>query len=116
MCPDVLYSVLSYDVTEEPLWLSVPVWRDPFWSLSLLSDSAEEFFAVDDQSIEGKTLELVILGPGRSLQPDENVRVVASPSESGVAVVRAVLEGADSFMALDRLRKRAKSAPAIKSA
>jgi uncharacterized membrane protein len=111
MCPDVLYSILGYDVSEEPLRLSVPLSREPLWSLALVGDNAEGYFGVDDQLVEEDLLELVILGPGQSFRSQEDVRVVASPSDFGIAVVRTVVPGPETLEELDRLRKGAKSAP-----
>jgi uncharacterized membrane protein len=109
--PDVLHSYLCYDVTETPLLLTVPISRAQFWSLTLIADNAEAFFATDDDQLEGKTVELLILGPGHAVPPRENTRVVASPSGSGIVVVRAVVPRPDQLRSLDRSRKRAKAAP-----
>jgi uncharacterized membrane protein len=113
MCPDVLYSLLSYDLNESPLRLSVPISRDAFWSLSLLGDDAEEFYSVDDRSVEGNSLDLVILGPGQSGPALEHFRVVASPGAFGLAVARIGVPAPDALEALDQLRTRATAAPAV---
>jgi uncharacterized membrane protein len=109
MNPDVLYSVLSYDVTSEPLHLSVPVSRGPFWSLTLYRDNADSFFGIDDRTVEGDTFELIILGPNQTAPVGRDAQVVASPSNTGIAMVRCAVPGLDALKALDKLRKGAEA-------
>lgn len=113
MCPDVLYSLLGYDLNEKPLRLCVPVSRGAFWSLSLIGDDAEEFYGVDDRLVEGDSLDVVILGPGQSSPAQEDVQAVASPGAFGLAVARIVVPVPDALDALDQLRRRATAAPAL---
>jgi uncharacterized membrane protein len=113
VCPDVLYSLLGYDLNPNPLRLSVPISRDAFWSLSLIGHDAEEFYSVDDRLVEGDSLDLVILGPGQSSPSQDDSRVVASPGAFGLAVARIVVPELDSLEALDELRRRATAAPAV---
>ena len=110
MSPDVLYSFLSYDVSDRPLRLSVPVSRDPFWSLTLFQDNTDNFFGLDDRDVKGDTCELIILGPNQSAPAVQDVRVAASPSSTGIAVVRCVVPSPDKLKELDMLRKRAEAA------
>jgi uncharacterized membrane protein len=113
MCPDVLYSLLGYDLNENPLRLSVPVSRDAFWSLSLIGDDAEEFYGVDDRLVEGDSLDLIILDPGQSSPIPEDVRAVASPGTFGLAIARIVVPAPDALEALDQLRRRATAVPVL---
>jgi uncharacterized membrane protein len=111
MSPDVLYTILSYDVSEGPLRLSVPVSRDPFWSLTLFQANTDNFFGIDDREVEGDTYELIILGPNQSTPAVEIATVVASPTETGLAIIRIVVPGPDKLQSLDSLRKAATATP-----
>ncbi len=109
MSPDVLYSGVSYDVSESPLKLSAPVSRDPFWSLTLFQANTDNFFGIDDRGVDGDTFQLIILGPGQSAVAREDVHVVASPTDTGIAIVRIVVPSADRLEELDKLRKKAQA-------
>lgn len=111
MSPDVLYSVLSYDVSDQPLRLSALVSRDPFWSLTLFQANTDNFFGVDDRAVEGDTFELIILGPNQAAPAGEGVHVVASPTDTGIAVIRTVVPSPNKLNELDKLRKTAKAEP-----
>jgi uncharacterized membrane protein len=111
MSPDVLYTILSYDVSEGPLRLSVPVSRDPFWSLTLFQANTDNFFGIDDREVEGDTYELIILGPNQSTPAVEIATAVASPTETGIAIIRFVVPGPENLQRLDKLRKTATATP-----
>ncbi len=111
MSPDVLYTILSYDVSEGPLRLSVPVSRDPFWSLTLFQANTDNVFGIDDREVEGDTYELIILGPNQSTPAVEIATAVASPTETGIAIIRIVVPGPDKLQSLDSLRKAATATP-----
>jgi uncharacterized membrane protein len=113
MSPDVLYSALSYDVSERPIRLSVPVSRDPFWSLTLFQANTDNYFGIDDRAVEGDAFDLVVLGPQQSAAISGAAHVVASPTEKGIAIVRMVVSSPDKLAALDKLRKKAKAVPVI---
>jgi uncharacterized membrane protein len=107
MSPDVLYSVVSYDVSDRPLRLSAPVSRDPFWSLTLFQANTDNFFGIDDRAVDSDTFQLIILGAGQSAVAPEGIHVVASPSDKGIAIVRTVVPSPDRLEELEEQRKTA---------
>jgi uncharacterized membrane protein len=111
MSPDVLYSILSYDVSATPVRLSVPVSRDPFWSLTLFQANTDNYFGIDDRAVHGDSVQLFILGPNQSAPIPRGGHAVASPTEKGIAIVRMVVSSPDKLEALDKLRKKAKAVP-----
>jgi uncharacterized membrane protein len=111
MSPDVLYSFLSYDVSDGPLHLRVPVSRDPFWSLTLFQANTDNYFGIDDREADDDTFELIILGPNQASPGVGGATAVASPTECGIAVVRIVVPDPSELRRLDRLRKKATATP-----
>jgi uncharacterized membrane protein len=107
MSPDVLYSFLSYDVSDGPLHLLVPVSHDPFWSLTLFQANTDNYFGIDDREVEDDTFELILLGPNQAAPAVEGATAVASPTETGLAIVRIVVPNPDKLQQLERLRKKA---------
>jgi uncharacterized membrane protein len=130
--PDLAYSSAVFDVSERPLHVTVPL-TPPYTSLSGFAANTDNFFAVNDQSAGGETIDLVVVGPGTKRSFGSGTkrsfgsrtkrsfgsrtkrsglagrRVVESPSDRGVLLVRRVVPSAAELPAIDAARARTRA-------
>jgi len=106
--PDLAYSSAVFDVSERPLHVVVPL-TPPYTSLSGFAANTDNFFAVNDQTAGAASIDVVIVGPGTERAGLEGMRVVESPSDRGVLLVRRVVVNAEAFPALDAVRQQARA-------
>jgi len=108
--PDLLYSICSYDVSEAPLRITAPV-PDTYWSLSFFASNTDNFFVINDRQVQSKTVEVVLVGPGRSAPKGEAAMVVRSPTHRGVALFRTLVTDESQVPDLIRIQKQAVCEP-----
>jgi uncharacterized membrane protein len=108
--PDLAYSSAVFDVSERPLHLVVPL-SAPYTSLSGFAANTDNFFALNDQTAGGDPIDVVIVGPGTERRGLEGRRLIESPSDRGVLLVRRVVVDAAAFPALDAARREARIEP-----
>lgn len=108
--PDLAYSAAVFDVRERPLRVVVPL-TTPYTSLSGFATNTDNFFAVNDQTAGAREIDVVLVGPGTPRAGLEGRRVVESPSDRGILLVRRVVPTSASFVAIDPARRRARVEP-----
>lgn len=108
--PDLAYSSALFDVSEHALHVTVPL-SAPYTSLSGFASNTDNFFALNDQTAGSDPIDVVIVGPGTPRAGLEGRRVIESPSDRGVLLVRRVVPDAGAFPAIDAARQRARIEP-----
>lgn len=94
--PDFAYSVCAYDLSRGPLSVRVAPWGS-YWSLSLYAANTDNYFVLDDREArDGAEITLVRAGRGA---PEDGARVVQSPSTRGIALIRRLAPGVESYNA-----------------
>jgi uncharacterized membrane protein len=106
--PDLAYSSAVFDVSERPLHVVVPL-SAPYTSLSGFATNTDNFFAVNDLDADGAVIDVVLVGPGTQREGLEGSRVVESPSDRGVLLVRRVVPSAGALPAIDTVRRQARA-------
>ncbi len=92
--PDLQYSACPYDLSKGPLTIRVDAWPS-YWSLSLYAANSDNFFIIDDREAhDGVTITLVRAG---HTAPDHAARVVESPTDRGIALVRRLAPTQSDF-------------------
>lgn len=108
--PDLAYSTLVFDVSERALEVSVPL-TAPYTSLSGFASNTDNFFAINDRTALGSEIAIVLVGPSTPRADFANARVVESPSDRGILLVRRVVARPAAFAELDAVRRRATAKP-----
>jgi len=108
--PDLAYSSVLFDVSEQPLHVSVPL-SAPYTSLSGFAANTDNFFALNDQTGDTDPIDVVIVGPSTRRDGLEGLRVIEAPSDRGVLLVRRVVVSPDAFASVDAVRQRARAEP-----
>ncbi|MDX2171020.1 MAG: DUF1254 domain-containing protein [Deltaproteobacteria bacterium] len=108
--PDLAYTSCMFDVRAAPLLVSAPV-GNGYASVSMFADNTDNFFALNDRQAEGASIDVVVAGPHTPPFDAGGRRVVRSPSDRGIVLVRRVVENPEHFVAVDQLRRRARCEP-----
>jgi uncharacterized membrane protein len=106
--PDLAYSSAVFDVSERPLHVVVPL-TAPYTSLSGFATDTDNFFALNDRTAGADPIDVVLVGPSTPRAGLEGLRVVESPSDRGVLLVRRVVPSAEAFAAIDAARQRTRA-------
>lgn len=98
--PDFAYSACAYDLSRGPLTINTSPWR-AYWSLSLYAANSDNYLVVDDREAhDGAAIVLVRRG---HIPPDAAARVVESPSERGIALIRRLAPTSEDYAAARRV-------------
>ena len=108
--PDLAYSSAVFDVSGRPLRIEVPL-TPPYTSVSGFATNTDNFFAVNDRSAEADGIDVVLVGPSTPRAGLAGRRVIESPSDRGVLLVRRVVPSVEAFPAIDATRQRARLEP-----
>lgn len=110
--PDLAYSFLVFDVSERALSVTAPL-TAPYTSLSGFAANTDNFFAINDQTVGAGASEIavVIVGPSTPRDGLTGARVVESPSDRGILLVRRVVPNDAAFAEIDAVRRRASATP-----
>lgn len=94
--PDFAYSACAYDLSNGPVEMRVTPWN-AYWSLSLYADNSDNYFVIDDREArDGADITLIRRG---GEHPRDAVRVVESPSQRGIALIRRLAPAPDDYAA-----------------
>lgn len=114
--PAFVTAVCLYDLRDRPLRLRVPASED-YTSVSFYTARGVAFYALNDQAA-GRVIELDLLSPAQraALPEDEEITaadrlVVESPSERGIALIRAYARFPDLRPQIRRQLEAASCAP-----
>jgi uncharacterized membrane protein len=86
-CPDLIYSVCVFDVSETPLRITAPL-TGSYMSLSFYADNSDNFFVMNDREVEGGKFDVILAGPAADDISMEGVRAVRAPSATGILLFR----------------------------
>jgi uncharacterized membrane protein len=100
MGPDVRYAFCRFDLTNSPVRLKATV-PDDLWLIAFYTPKGENFYTVSGADMRRSQLDLIIATANQPVAeagvdaPEEadQVAVVTSPAEEGVAVIRAPVIG-----------------------
>ena len=92
--PDLHYSACPYDLARGPLTLRVTAWP-AYWSVSLYAANSDNYFVLDDREAHDGA-DITLVRAGRT-PPEHAARVVFSPTQRGVALVRRLASSVAEF-------------------
>jgi uncharacterized membrane protein len=100
MAPDVRYAVCHFDLSQGPVRLKGAVPND-LWMIAFYSPEGDNFYTVPGADVRNAQLDLVIATGDQTVaeagvdapEGADELFVVKSPAEEGVAIVRAPLSG-----------------------
>lgn len=104
--PDLIYSSIVYDLGNSAIRITAPI-PETYWSLSIFSSDTENFYVVNDRQVGSKTIELILYSNGKKPANPGKAILVESPSESGVVILRMLIENEDKIEALQGIQRQA---------
>lgn len=103
-CPDLIYSIGVYDVSEKPLRITASL-PGSYMSLSLYAHNTDNFFVKNDRQLESSKFDFVLVGP-RAPEPHvQGVPTVRVPSSTGIILFRYFAGEGEQFEKIDSLRR-----------
>jgi uncharacterized membrane protein len=110
--PDLLYSACPFDLRAGPLEVKAPIPPDTYWSASAFDANTNNFFAINDRTVGGQPLELIILPPGDKNEPPHfaGQLVVHAPTMHGLVLFRTLISDEKHFAQINAVRREANCA------
>ncbi|WP_438730774.1 DUF1254 domain-containing protein [Parasphingorhabdus sp. DH2-15] len=103
LSPDLIYSICTFDLSKGDLAITVPAIDNHYWSLTMFDDQTNAFFVESDRDTKGQPISLTLSNKGTAGEG----RIVAAPSQKGIALVRILMNNRGEYDALDPLRRSA---------
>jgi uncharacterized membrane protein len=104
--PDLVYSIVCYDVSKEPIRFKAKAPTDTYWSVSMFEENSDNFFVVNDRQIKSNPVEILLVRQGTQYPDAGNAQVVVSPTNRGILLVRYLLESDDKYQELFNIQKQ----------
>jgi hypothetical protein len=101
---DTLYSILWFDVADEPVVLSVPDTGGRYYMLPMLDMWTDVFAAPGSRTTGTGRAHFVILGPGWNGSLPEGVEPIRSPTSMGWMIGRTQTNGAADYENVHRIQ------------
>ena len=89
--PDLLYSIIGFDLSKGPLHINAPIPPDTYWSIAFYSTNTVNFLTINDRQARTNPLEIVLVPEDSTASVHPNALVVASPSKKGVVLARFLI-------------------------
>jgi uncharacterized membrane protein len=108
--PDLLYSIIRYDVSEKPLRITAPV-PDSYWSVSFFADNTDNYFALNDRQVKKNPVEIILIKKGAKFPAGQDAEVVEAKSEKGVVLLRLLIQDENEQEDMIKIQKQAACEP-----
>lgn len=106
--PDALFSVMSYDLSEKPVGLYLPLPASP-WTVTIYDENCHAFYSLDERNFGSDTLQLILRQGEQAAPGHEGAIAVNSPGKKGMVVTRLIMSDSAEQPALAELRRGMKS-------
>jgi uncharacterized membrane protein len=90
-CPDLLYTICVYDVSQKPLRIKAPTPKDTYFSIAMYAANTDNFFVVNDRQLANDGREILLINKGASYSDSGNFRVVEAPTSKGIILCRTLI-------------------------
>lgn len=108
---DTLYTTLSYDVTEEPLIVSVPASGERYYLLPFLDMWSDVFTVPGTRTTGNEAMTFAIVGPNWQGTLPEGVREYRSPTARGLMIGRTQTNGKGDYAAVHQFQDGMRAVP-----
>ena len=108
MSPDALFSMMSFDLSEKPVGLYLPLPLSP-WTITIYEEHCNAFYSLDERTFEADYLQAVLYREGQSAPQNDGAVNIKSPGMQGIIITRLILPGIQEQPGLAELRKEMRS-------
>ncbi len=92
--PDLLYATCFFDLTDEPMRVTLSTDYPRYWAIALYASTSDNFFVVNDRSAPDGRVELIVTAASHdsatSIPQNSGTRVV-SPTHRGMLLMRLLV-------------------------
>jgi uncharacterized membrane protein len=108
--PDLLYSACPFDLSNGALEVQAPIPPETYWSASAFDANTDNFFAINDRTVGGQPLELIILPPAQRKEPEHiaGQLVIHAPTVRGLVLFRTLINDEKNSARIDAVRRQAR--------
>jgi uncharacterized membrane protein len=112
--PDLLYALCAFDLRDRPMRVRArPDAAPGYWSIALYASNSDNFFVVNDRQAVGGAVDLLLVGPGAPAPAGGSARVVRSPTDRGLLLMRVLVDDyAAQRVQVEAARRALSCAPA----
>ncbi len=103
--PDLVYSIIIYDVSEKPLLIDVTI-PDTYWSISFFSSKTDNYHVKNDRQLESNQARFILVGENESVEARPNTKVVKAATDKGIILFRSLIKSKTHFQKLDGQRRQ----------
>lgn len=89
--PDIIGTVVAYDVSRQPVRFTAVVPDDTYWSVSLFAQNTDCYLVINDRQVGSNPLEILLTRQGMHCPEAGKAVVVVSPTARGILLVRHIL-------------------------
>ena len=104
--PDLLYSIILYDVSQNPLRITAKV-PETYWSVSFYALNTDNYYIVNNKQAKSNPVELLLVGKNKPCPDPGNAQVVVAPSDRGIVLFRLFITEEKSLPDLVKIQKQA---------
>ena len=108
---NTLYSSLTYDVSKEPLIISVPPSKGRYYLFQMMDEWTEVYAAPGSRTTGDDAYTFAIVGPGWQGKLPDGVRAYQSPTANGWMLGRIETRGKGDYDAVHAFQKDLKAVP-----
>jgi uncharacterized membrane protein len=110
--PDLLYAVCVYDLGAANGAVRVSTHDMPktYWSVSVFDADTDNFYALNDRQAVTGSVDFLLMAKQASAS-DGRLPVVASPTQRGIVLFRALIDDEKHVAEVDAARRHAECAP-----
>lgn len=108
--PDLAYAICAYDLSDGPV-LATLTPSPTYASLSVFADNTDNIFAINDLSVTGELLKIVLVNEQLNITPTPDITVVQVPSDTGLILWRRVIPSKANWPQMDAARREVSCEP-----
>ena len=102
--PDALFSVVSYDISEKPVGLYLPLPASP-WAITIYDETCNSFYSLDERNFNADYLQVILHRKEQAAPENEDVLNITAPGKKGIIVTRLIIPDISKQPLLSELRK-----------
>ncbi len=103
--PDLVYSIVIYDVSEKPLLIDVTI-PDTYWSISFFSTRTDNYYVKNDRQLESNPAQFILVSENESVEAPPNTKIVKAVTDKGIILFRSLIKSKTHFRELDKERRQ----------
>ena len=111
--PDILYSGMSFDVSQTPLLISANVVKGKYWALNFYDMETNNFGIFDDRKVVGDEFKIILAHKGAEIKNTQGHKVLRAPHKTGVMLSRLVIPDRSVIDEYQKLQHSLKVTPYI---